>query len=151
LGCYILHLIGECSTTLRSTGAKGENSESTTDKPAKIKTKVRPFHRRVGTDLISIKPRTVHPSAHANTCMRRLGSAGRLEQDYERELEFQQEGLVASWEASLGKKERVSQMLPISATKSSNSFFVSWYFFMISSYLVSHWAFDCSRAWTLRS
>lgn len=54
-----------------------------------------------------------------------------------------------------GRRERGAggraQMLPISATKSSSSFFVSLYFLTISSYLVSSWAFDCSRAWTLRS
>jgi hypothetical protein len=43
------------------------------------------------------------------------------------------------------------QMLPISLTKSSSSFLVSAYFLAISSYLVSHWSRDCSRAWTLRS
>lgn len=44
-----------------------------------------------------------------------------------------------------------AQMLPISATKSSSSFFVSEYFLAISSYFFSHWSLPCSSACTLRS
>lgn len=44
-----------------------------------------------------------------------------------------------------------AQMLPISAWKSSSSFWTVAYFLAISSYLDSHVSRSVSRAWTFRS